>query len=215
MKAITDPDYHLHWSKTAATYPYKTLTGDNTFCRSECLNDVLCNGYSIDTSNNGCFLSRCTNHTSVSKCSTCYFASKKTTTSTDICLQSSTTAPETTTLAMETATLTETTTTMTTMSTGLPVINNVTQFIINNTVCYCICGEVNQTLQESIEKRRAKLSINKPELSSNTRKLYSVSDYRMSSKVIGIVAIIILVVAGMLIILADISSVISMYSKRK
>lgn len=95
------------------------------------------------------------------------------------------------------------------------VINVVTQIIINDTVCYCICREANQTLQESIEKRRTKLLINKPDFFSYIRKFNSVSNYRMSFKVIGGVAITILVVSALLIILADISFVISKYSKIK
>lgn len=55
----------LHWEYTAAEYPYKTLVGGNTFCQSECHNDILCNGYLIDESNDGCFLSRCTTPASV------------------------------------------------------------------------------------------------------------------------------------------------------
>lgn len=219
---FSDPDYHLLGDKKSATYPYKNLTVSSRDCRSECLNDVLCNGYSIDLSNYGCFLSRCTNYTSVPNCSSCLFASKKLTQSTDYCFSASTTTPVTTAVQTEPVTSTETvnhTETITTMtsaaSSGLPVTNDVTQFLINNTMCFCVCRETNQTLQESIEKRRNKLSINKPELSSNLRKLYSVSDYRMSSKVIGSVALIILVLAGILIILADISSVISIYSKTK
>lgn len=95
------------------------------------------------------------------------------------------------------------------------VINVVTQIIINDTVCCCICREANQTLQESIEKRRTKLLINKPDFFSYIRKFNSVSNYRMSFKVIGGVAITILVVSALLIILADISFVISKYSKIK
>lgn len=95
------------------------------------------------------------------------------------------------------------------------VINVVTQIIINDTVCNCICREANQTLQESIEKRRTKLLINKPDFFSYIRKFNSVSNYRMSFKVIGGVAITILVVSALLIILADISFVISKYSKIK
>lgn len=284
MRTITDTDYNLHGSFTAATYPYKNLTGGNTFCRSDCLNDDLCNGYSIDKSNNGCFLSRCTNHTSVPKCSTCLFASKKTTTSTDICRQASTTTqmttnthmtttttPLTTTTTMSTetattsesitpldaATSTETVTpletattsasitpldTATSTETTTPVVaattketttllgtpatsesitpmdaatSTETSININNVSCYCVCREVNQTMHQSNEERMKKLTINKRELSSQIRKLHSAPDYRISSKMIGSVAIIILVVAGMLIILADISSILSVHSKKK
>lgn len=105
-------------------------------------------------------------------------------------------------------------TTMTsTTSSATFVTNDITPMIINNTICYSVYIEVNQTLQESIEKRRTKFTINKPKLFSNTRKLYSVFDYQMSSKMISNVAVVILVVAGILIILADISLVLSLYSK--
>lgn len=284
VRTITDPDYNLHGPTTAATHPYKNLTADNAFCRSDCLNDDLCNGYSIDMSNNGCFLSRCTNHTSVRKCITCYFASKKTTTSTDICLPASTTTQMTTNTHMtttttllitttmmstetattsdsitpldaatstetvtpletattsesitplDTATSTETTTPVvaatskeTTTLLGTPATSESitpmdaatsteTSIKINNVSCYCVCREVNQTLHQSNEERIKKLTINKRELSSQIRKLHSAPDYRISSKMIGSVAIIILVVAGMLIILADISSILSVHSKKK
>lgn len=200
-----DGKYDLHWEYTAATNPYITLTVDSRSCKSKCDKDVLCNGYSIDTSNSGCFLSKCTTPTSVPTCPTCLFASKNPTSSEDVCPPVLPTTTMTTTTPMI----------ITTPTASLHVANDVTPIIINNTICYCVCTEVNQTLQESIDKRRTKLSINKPELSSNIRKLYSVPDYRMSSKVIGSVAIIVLVVAGMLLIVADLSSVLSLYSKRK
>lgn len=231
MNAFPSFPYDLHWEYTAATYPYKTLVGDVFFCQSECDNDILCNGYSIDESNDGCFLSRCTTPTSVPTCFTCKFASKKSTTSTVYCLPTSTTVPMTSTTPITAttpttdttptaqmpteATETGTMTTLTSTASATPVTNEVIPNIFNNTVCHCVCREVNQTLQESIEKRRTKMTLNKSELSSNIRKLYSVPDYRMSSKMIGSVAIIILVAAGMLPILSDMSSVLSLKSKRK
>lgn len=372
--------YDLHYEYTAAKYPYRTLAGDNWLCKSECDKDRLCNGYSIDTSNNDCFLSRCTTPNKVSTCSTCKFASKKTpsneycspvsttaqmtttthTTTTTIhptttttmstetvlptetattsesitaldaatstetmthletattskvvmnldsptstettthminTISTATTAPvelgistkttalvelristeataptdtdtasetktpierassrettmhfETTTnsetktpieralstettmgqeiasstqstMLIETATSTESTTTLTSMmSSGTPLANDNTSMNTNNGRCYCVCREVYQTLHQSNEERIKKLTINKRELSSQIRKLHSAPDYRISSKMIGSVAIIILVVAGMLIILADLSIILSVHSKKK
>lgn len=214
--------YDLHWDFTAATNPYITLTGDNKFCKSECDKDVLCNGYSIDNSNNGCFLSRCTTPTSVPTCPTCYSASKNPASSTEVCPPGSTmptpkVSSADTMASTETVTFTEInpTTLTSTMSSVKPVTNDVTQIFINNANCNCVCVKANQTLQESIEKRRTKLTVNKPELSSSIRKLYSVPDHRTSSKVIGSVAVVTFVVFGMLLVIADLSSLLSLYSKRK
>lgn len=414
--------YDLHYEYTAAKYPYRTLAGDNRLCQSECDKDTLCNGYSIDTSNNDCFLSRCTTPIKVSTCFTCKFASKKTpsneycspvsttaqmtttthtttttihpTTTTMMSTETATTSesitvldagtstetmphlettttlksvmildaatftetttpvveatsketatllgtPETSesitpldaatstetmthletattskavmnldaptftetithminvistettalvelsisteatppidtataseimtpierassrettmhlgtatnsetktpieralstettmrlgiatsiqsTMLIETAISTESSTTMTSMtSSGTPLANDNTSMNTNNGRCYCVCREVNQTLHQSNEERIKKLVINKRKLSSQIRKLHSAPDYRISSKMIGSVAIIILVVAGMLIVLADISFILSVHSKKK
>lgn len=74
--------------------------------------------------------------------------------------------------------------------------------------CVCVCKDVNQTTEEAIERRRSELFLNKTNLSSAIRKLTSAQDYRMSSKVIGTVSIIILVLLGMLFFCADICSVL-------
>lgn len=74
--------------------------------------------------------------------------------------------------------------------------------------CVCVCKDENETTGEAIKKRRNELFLNKTKLSSAIRKLTSAQDYRMSSKVIGTISVIILVLLGMLFFCADICSVL-------
>lgn len=74
--------------------------------------------------------------------------------------------------------------------------------------CVCVCKDVNETTEEAIERRRNELFLNKTKLSSAIRRLTSAQDNRMSSKVIGTVSVIILVLLGMLFFCADICSVL-------
>lgn len=62
-------------------------------------------------------------------------------------------------------------------------------------------------MEKSIENRRKELTVNKLGLSSTIRKKTSAQDIRVSSKVIGSVAILILVVFGLFLFLGDIISV--------
>lgn len=80
--------------------------------------------------------------------------------------------------------------------------------------CVCVCKDVNQTTEEAIERRRNELFLNKTKLSSTIRKLISAEDYRTSSKIIGTVSVIILVLLGMLIFCADICSVFIFFFKK-
>lgn len=80
--------------------------------------------------------------------------------------------------------------------------------------CVCVCIDVNQTTEEAIERRRNELFLNKTKLSSTIRKLTSAQDYRMSSKVIGTVSIIIFVLLGMLFFCADICSVLLFFFRK-
>lgn len=48
-----------------------------------------------------------------------------------------------------------------TSSANTMTINDTTQNTKDNTLCVCVCKHVNQTIQESIEKRRRELILNK------------------------------------------------------
>lgn len=80
--------------------------------------------------------------------------------------------------------------------------------------CVCLCKDVNQTTEEAIERRRNELFLNKTKLSSAIRKLTSAQDNRMSSKVIGTVSVIILVLLGMLLFCADICFVVLFFFRK-
>lgn len=62
-------------------------------------------------------------------------------------------------------------------------------------------------LEEAIEKRRRELTVNQQGLSSTTRKHTSPPDIRVTSKVIGTMAILILIVFGLFFMIEDIISV--------
>lgn len=185
---------------------------------SKCNNDILCNSYSIDMSNNSCFLSSCDLFTDVPECSTCYFASKKnpssfiscssTTDQTATTTLQSTTMPQTTTLTGSTtfqATTTGIHSTTEPYPTTILTMDVTTQnIIVNSTLCFCVCRNSNQTLKESVERRRKELTVNKTQISSFIRKLTSAQDGRKMSEVIGIIAIIILVLFGLILCCVDI-----------
>lgn len=209
--------YYLRFGNyKAATNPYYSQSGWST-CETLCDNDYLCNGYSIDAYNNLCYLSSCTNYTSVPACPLCLYAMKISITSPDLCWATSTTTPTTTTPMTTTPTTrtpktttpmtTTTLTTTTTPTTSVPSTENVTYNVINTTSCICICTEVNQSLEESIQNRREELTVNPLKLASTTRKHTSAQDIRVTSKVIGTVAILILVGFGLFFFLGDLVSV--------
>lgn len=77
---------------------------------------------------------------------------------------------------------------------------------MNTTSCICVCTEVNQTLEESIQIRKKELTVNPLKIASNTRKRTSAQDIRVTSKVIGTVTILILVGFGSIFVLGDIVS---------
>ena len=80
--------------------------------------------------------------------------------------------------------------------------------ITSNVTCVCVCEDVNITLQESIDKRKKELIINKKELSSSIRKLISAEDSRVSSKNIGVMGILVMTVFGLLLMCTDIFAVL-------
>lgn len=91
-----------------------------------------------------------------------------------------------------------------TSSSNTLTINDTTQKTKNSTLCACVCKHTNQTIQESIEKRRRELILNKTELSFNKRKRTSAGDNRKTSSAMGTVGVIILVLYGLLFFFADI-----------
>lgn len=97
-----------------------------------------------------------------------------------------------------------------TPSSNTMTINDTTQNTKDSTMCVCVCKYTNQTIQESIEKRRRELILNKTELSFKIRKRTSAGDNRKTSRMMGTVAVIILVLYGLLFFCADIFSLLGM-----
>lgn len=128
-------------------------------------------------------------------------------TSPDSCLATSKTTPTTTTPTTTTPTTTTTLTTHMAPTKPAPSTKNVTNIVMNTTSCICVCTGVNQTLEESIQKRRKELTVNSPKIASNIRKRTSAQDIRVTSKVIGTGAIIVLVGFGLSLFLGDLVSV--------
>lgn len=89
-------------------------------------------------------------------------------------------------------------------------INDTTYNKVNNALCVCVCKLVNQTLEESIKKRRNELILNRTKLSSYMRKRTSAQDNRKTSRIVGIVAAIILVMYGVLFFCANIWTLLAM-----
>lgn len=183
--------YTLHGGNKKAVSPYKILTVSSTVCKTECDKDLDCNGYSINST--GCFLSKCDIYIDVPGCKACKFASKNPPSSSVDCSQTSGMPPSTTMTSQSVTT----------------IGNDVRNLTTYNISCVCVCKDVNQTMEESIQQRRSELLLNKTKLSSAMRKLTSAHDYRKSSEVIGNVSVIILIIIGMLFFFADICSVLS------
>lgn len=132
--------YSLHGGNKKSVSPYKSLTGGNTFCKAECDNDPDCNGYSINST--GCFIARCNTYLDIPGC-------KSPSSNADYSQTSAT--PQSTTMISQLVT-----------TTG----NDVTELTTYNLPCVCVCKKVNQTIGESIQKRRSELLMNKTKLSS-------------------------------------------------
>lgn len=97
-----------------------------------------------------------------------------------------------------------------TSSSNTMTTNDTTQKAMKSTLCVCVCKHANQTIQESIEKRRKELILNKTELSSYMRKRTSAGDNRKTSRVVGTVAVIIIVLYALLFFCADILSLLAL-----
>lgn len=97
-----------------------------------------------------------------------------------------------------------------TSSSNTMTTNDTTQKAMKSILCVCVCKHANQTIQESIEKRRRELNLNKTELSFNIRKRTSAGDNRKTSRMMGTVAVIILVLYGLLFFCADIWNLLAM-----
>lgn len=97
---MAEEGYIFHGENKTATFPYKHLKGNDTYCQSQCDNDTSCNGFSINTSNSDCFISACDTPITIISCFTCYFASKNPPSSDVVCpLNHTTTFTQPTTMA--------------------------------------------------------------------------------------------------------------------
>lgn len=175
-------------------------------CSLKCERDINCNGYSVNKSL--CFLSKCNKYIDV-QCRYCFFWRKLNPTNTVSCpSHTSSSMPVTTSSSDGTLATTQPSRNVSESSVANGTDNN-----SNITLCHCICTNASRSLSESIEMRRNELKVNKTALNSSIRRRTSASDHRMSSRVIGAVGIIIIVIFGMLIICSDVFSVF--YSKFK
>lgn len=193
------------WIPGIAMYPYAELKKDRCDCQAKCESDARCNGFSKDSTSDICFLSNCNKFIETLPVSH-HFASKIDATSNVCCVQVHVTTSDTvqhpTTMALSTKNATKPTD-ITPISKNISITETM-QITNNATVCVCVCKYTNQTLETSIEKRRKELILNKAELSSNIRKRTSAPDIRKSSRIVGTVAAIILVVYGLLFFCTDI-----------
>lgn len=129
-----------HGQNKAAINPYNSSTLNITLCDQACHDDQFCNGYSVDTSKNGCYLSRCNMFYDV-PCSTCYFASKRYPTTNPYCPTPGSS--------------TENTTQNSEKNSTLSTDNKMEAW------CPCMCKNEFKTIVVLMEKRRKKLLVEK------------------------------------------------------
>lgn len=185
---------------------YEMLTSFPFGCLLKCKADFNCNGFSTNISH--CFLSKCNKYIDV-QCLTCFFGRRLNPTNTVSCpLYTSSSMPVTMASWNNTVETTQLSRNISLSSFAYGTENN-----SNIALCRCVCKNVSHTLNESIEIRRNELRVNKTLLASTIRRRTSASDSRMSSRLIGAVGVIIIVLFGMLIICSDIFSVFYFKSK--
>lgn len=164
----------------AAHDPYFILPANHKDCKWLGDKDSSCSGYSIDFSDDRCFLSRFNIYNNAPSCSTCYFAGKEHMSSIVLCPITSSIPQSTTNIQGITILLSATKPESINYTTDL----DKEDIAIGNTSCVCVCKYLNQTLDESIERRRKELVLNKTRLSAAIKKLTFVSDYIMSVEVV-------------------------------
>lgn len=190
--------FTAHGQEKEAINPYRSITLDVNSCHNACVYDHNCNGYSVDFSKNGCFLSKCNMFHDVS-CSSCSAASRTRPTA---YLHCPTNAPgSTTTTTLET--LLETT--ENSDDKGTLLADNKTE-----AMCPCMCKTDFISILKLMEKRRKELMVDKSKLSANVRKRTCSTDSRTSSTVIGLASVIILIACGSMLICSDVSSVLEL-----
>lgn len=199
---------YVQFGKHKAAYdPYFILPAKHKDCKWLRDKDSSCSGYSIDFSDDRCFLSRFNIYINAQSCSTCYFAGKEHMSSIVLCPITSSIPQSTTNIQGITILLSATKPESFTKTINYTTDLDKEDIAIGNTSCVCVCKYLNQTLDESIERRRKELVLNKTRLSAAIKKLTFVSDYIMSVEVVGTVAIIGLVLCGLIFFCADICSI--------
>lgn len=190
---------YVQFEKHKAAYdPYFILPANHKDCKWLGDKDSSCSGYSIDFSDDRCFLSRFNIYNNAPSCSTCYFAGKEHMSSIVLCPITSSIPQSTTNIQGITILLSATKPESFTKTINYTTDLDKEDIAIGNTSCVCVCKYLNQTLDESIERRRKELVLNKTRLSAAIKKLTFVSDYIMSVEVVGTVAIIGLVLCGLI-----------------
>lgn len=199
---------YVQFEKHKAAYdPYFILPANHKDCKWLGDKDSSCSGYSIDFSDDRCFLSRFNIYINAPSCSTCYFAGKEHTSSIVLCPITSSIPQSTTNIRGITILLSATKPESFTKTINYTTDLDKEDIAIGNTSCVCVCKYVNQTLNELIGRRRKELVLNKTRLPSTVRKLTPASDYRTSVEVIGTGATIGLVLFGLKFFCADIFSI--------
>lgn len=176
-----------HGQNKAAINPYNSSTLSILLCDQACHDDQFCNGFSVDTLTNGCYLSRCNMSHDVS-CSTCYAASKRYPVTDPYCPTPGSSTEKTTQNSEDKSTL--------------PTDNKMEGW------CPCMCKNESITIVELMKMRRKELLVEKSKLSATIRKRTCATDSRTSSTVIGMVSVIILIACGSMLIGSDVRSVL-------
>lgn len=176
-----------HGQNKAAINPYNSSTLSILLCDQACHDDQFCNGYSVDTLTNGCYLSRCNMFYDV-PCSTCSAGSKIYPTTNPYCPTPGSSTEKTT---------------QNSEKNGTRSTDNKME-----AWCPCMCKNESITIVELMKMRRKELLVEKSKLSATIRKRTCATDSRTSSTVIGMVSVIILIACGSMIIGSDVRSVL-------